>query len=108
MATGTIDKPLNVEVEDLQLAGITAITEDLTSHTTVANAYVIPADGYVAVYNNDTSHNGFLYILGSNTDVNNAYLQIGAQPGRYTTFVRKGMRVYISGSVNTARYVRLW
>lgn len=64
---------------------------DLSSYT--QTPYVCPSDGYVFVHN-DSSHNGYVAI-GTNTNVSS-----GGGAGRFSVYVKKGVKLYAVGSAN--------
>lgn len=67
------------------------------------NALVLPSDGYVFVYN-DASHSGLITLKGSSGHTGNDTIAIGGPNQRHSLFVKKGMRVFVSGSFNAARF----
>lgn len=75
---------------------------NLSSHVE-GNAYVLPADGYVFIYN-DSSHSGLVTIKGSIGHTGNDTIAMGGPNQRNSLYVKKGMRVYVSGSINAVRY----
>lgn len=75
---------------------------NLASHTE-GNALVLPSDGYVFVYN-DASHSGMITLKGSSGHTGNDTIAIGGPNQRHSLFVKKGMRVFVSGSFNAARF----
>ena len=75
---------------------------NLASHVE-GNAYALPSDGYVFIYN-DSSHTGLLTVKGSAGHTGNDTIAIGGPNQRHSLFVKKGMRVYVSGSFNAARF----
>lgn len=64
---------------------------DLSSYT--QTPYVCPSDGYVFVYN-DSSNNGYVAI-GTNTNIS-----IGGGVGRFSVYVKKGVKLYAVGSAS--------
>ena len=69
------------------------------------NPYVFPDDGYVVIFCGDENHIGRLDIRGANGSV---YIQIGNNVGRFSLFVRKGMKCSsVGGTPSTARFVQL-
>lgn len=82
------------------------VTVDLiaSGHTSSGNAYICPGDGYLWI-NCAAGDTGYAFIQGSKQT--NAYLQAGGAQGRYTTFVKAGMKLYVNGTVSTARFVQL-
>ena len=69
---------------------------DISSYT-INNKFTVPSDGYVCVVNN-SGQSGVIAINGSTNDVF-AYSMGGSQ-GRWMAFVKKGMRLYGSGTAN--------
>ena len=83
-----------------------ALTEytDISSYNSDSNLYTIPSDGYVYL-NVAAGNSGRAVFYGGSASA--SYLQMGNAPGRYTTFVRKGMRTYVAGVADTFRFVKL-
>lgn len=85
----------NVEFNDF------AQWTDISSYTS-ANPFTAPCDGYVFVYNT-SSQTGFVGVIGSVNEYGG--VGVGASNGRTSTFVRKGMRMYASGSSSAQRFM---
>lgn len=71
---------------------------DLLSYTDSNNPYTFPSDGYVFL-NNASGKNGLLTIRDSNNNTQNTF-SIGNAEGRYSVFVRKGMKCYLTYSAS--------
>lgn len=93
-----------IDIGNIALNNLTGVTTNLLGYTSSSNMYTFPGDGYVFLSNN-SGQTGAGYLVGSGQTT--GYLQIGNYQGRYTTFVRKGMKTYISGTSAIYRYVRL-
>ena len=91
--------------------GVTSVEEaidELTADTigtavnvssyTSSNKYTCPSDGYVNVYIGSGN---------SGTIDGDGNLSIGGYQGRYAMPVKKGMKVYITGTVNYAYFIPL-
>ena len=77
---------------------------DIRGYNSESNLYTIPADGYIYLSNSSgQSAEGVLY--GANA--NSAYMRFGNSQGRWSQFVKKGMKVYLNGTAQIFRYVRL-
>jgi len=76
---------------------------DIGSYTSANNAYTTPCDGYLFVYNASSSQAGYIMFAGGSGGP-----AIGdAGTSRNTVYVRKGTKVYVSGSVSAARFYKL-
>ena len=87
-----------------QQANNLASVTDLTGYTSSSNLFTFPSDGYVFLANN-SGQNGRGYLLGSGQT--SSYLQFGVVQGRWTLFVRAGMKTYMDGTANVYRFVPL-
>ena len=74
---------------------------NLASYTSESSAYTAPSDGYVFVYNT-SSQTGYLTVKGSTDD--NSTVAVGAAGGRTSLFVRKGMKIYLTGTSSAVRF----
>ena len=84
---------------------ITSVTQNLLSGAnTSSNPYVCPTDGYAVCYCTSGSV-GTVNVCGAGQT--SAYVQIGNEIGRYSVFVRAGMKLWYAGSPNTARFAGL-
>lgn len=96
----------NTTVGD-ELDGLTAnkasTAVDISGYSTSSNKYVVPSDGYIYI-NNNTGQTGTAYAYGSN---NNVCALVGGVEGRHSLFVRKGLKIFISGTVAGAYYYQL-
>lgn len=88
--------------------GLNALSEQMakntagTEHTLTSANYTTPSDGYIYVDARDQSTSGIaIYDSGSNSI---GYIGYGTLS---TCFVRKGMRVYATGSPTTAKFIPL-
>lgn len=68
--------------------------------TSYADAFVCPSDGYVFTYNASNAQS-YVQISGANADQGPA---IGSVNTRDTAFVKKGMKLYIVGTLQVARF----
>lgn len=91
MATSIIKCPSNI------LADYT----NLSSYTE-SNPFIAPSDGYAFVYNT-SSQSGYISIRGSGGATYE--VACGAFGGRTATFVRRGMRLFVTGTTSAARFV---
>lgn len=83
---------------------LTAITQNLLTSNTSDSPYTCPTDGYAVCF--CTSGNiGNVLVCGAGQS--NAYVQIGNEIGRFSVFVKAGMKLWYNGSPNTARFVGL-
>lgn len=77
---------------------------NLLGYNSIDTLYTFPVDGYVFLSNN-ADQSARAYLIGAGQA--NAYLQFGGVPGRWTVFVRKGMKTYIDAEAGTYRFVKL-
>jgi hypothetical protein len=98
MANGTFPEPFARRTK----YGETVMLKD--TYTSQANLYTIPCDGFlnVRLSGNQT---GAARICDSQSTT--PYLQLGLATGSYTTYIPKGMRVYINGTVDAAYFMPL-
>ena len=75
---------------------------DIKGYTS-ANPYTVPSDGYVYL-GVAAGANSLGWIQGA---VNTPVVAVGGQPGFWSVFVRKGMKVYASGNPVTLSYFEL-
>lgn len=73
---------------------------DISSYTS-ADPYSITEDGYVNIYNSTSSHNGVIYVQGNQGGT----LSIGYTQGRFCMPVVEGMKCYVGGTCNFARFI---
>lgn len=64
---------------------------DLSSYNTSSNKYTFPSDGYIYLYNNNTS--AIVYLFGT---ASKSIVDFGGVNGRWVVPVFKGMRMYLS------------
>ena len=76
---------------------------DISSYTE-SNPYVCPSDGYVFVYN-ASGQSGYVTIWGKDNPYGG--ISCGVPSGRISTFVRRGMRVFSSGTSSAKRFMPL-
>ena len=105
---GTVVK-LRDDTAREQIAGLTANTLtgiDISAYNSAANQYTAPADGYVRFELRNASQ--YFYL-----NVNKAILlggeghQVINANDYMCAFIRKGMRIYYSGTVHTAIFFSL-
>lgn len=98
-----------IETTNEKIAGLTAniLTGiNITAYNSADNQYTAPTDGYVRVELRNASQyfylmvNGSVLLGGEGHQVANAYDYM-------SVFVRKGMKVYYSGTVQTAVFYSL-
>lgn len=77
---------------------------DLTGYNSSSTLYTFPSDGYVFL-NNSSGQSAYAAFYGA--EQTSAYIQIGNAPGRFSMFVRKGMKTYLNGTASTYRFVPL-
>lgn len=83
---------------------ITGVTQNLLTNNDSSNPYIAPTDGYAVCFCTSGSI-GNVLVCGAGQS--SAYVQIGNEVGRYSVFVRAGMKLWYSGSPNTARFAGL-
>lgn len=86
------------------LGNLTGVTTerwvDLSSYT-YASPYTAPKDGYVFIYN-QTANNSYVEVRGDN---NNGTIALGTTAGgRNCMYIRKGMRLSVSGTFQAVRF----
>lgn len=103
MATETIERPSGLLNKTLSVT-INFLASGQTP--TPENPYIFPDDGYVVIFCSDEDHIGRMEIKGAGDS--STYIQIGNSVGRFSLFVRKGMKCSaIGGNPSTARFVQL-
>ena len=90
------------DISDIQMAlAASHVTSgsfvNLTSYTSNSQ-YTATSDGYAFVYNSSDLA-GFIAVDG--------HISVGGGKGRFSVYVRKGMSMYVDGSVTIARFVPL-
>lgn len=78
---------------------------DISNYNSGTNIYTCPSDGYIMLKNTSGSTDGIANILGATSG--GQYFQIGLGTGCHSVFVKKGMRVYITNTCDSAVFVPL-
>lgn len=81
-----------------ELSGRYGTAVDLTPYTSSGNQYTIPSDGhiYVNAYNGNTG-----VVIINNTTIVGTTSTGGSNQYAFTTFVKKGMKVYVTQMVGS-------
>jgi CTP-dependent riboflavin kinase len=74
---------------------------DISSYNSSTKLFSVLKDGYITI-ENSTNQNGSIRIVTPN-----GTLIAGEHSGRVAVYVRKGMSVFINGTVTSARYYSL-